>query len=385
MFNTSAKRLLCAAASFGGMETGCEHRLLAKKNANANDNADKDFNDHIAKYGESYNTEEEFRFRKAVFKNNNDKIKNENAKGNKFTLADNQFSTWTDEEFNNLLGLAEEEYEDMDDSRMLQGNSGKDKDSLERRRKKTCGTRRTPPCPEPEPTPEPEPSPEPTPVPTEDMMYQDWVAAGAVLPVKNQGGCGSCWAFGAIGAIEGDHFLKTGELVRLSEQQMVDCEPNWYGCGGGWHYAAIDYAIRNPLSKNEDYPYRATDQTCMDSSKPAHVRVTARKNVQNYSVSALKAELDNGPVGITVAAGNNYFRYYSSGILDSTNCPTRVDHVITAVGYGVEGGVEYLWALNQWGAGWGDSGYIKFAWGTDGTAGICGTMYRSYSATTGPL
>jgi len=213
------------------------------------------------------------------------------------------------------------------------------------------------------------------------MMYVDWVAAGAVLPVKNQGGCGSCWAFGAIGAIEGNHFIKTGELVRLSEQQMVDCEPDWYGCGGGWHNAAIDYAIDHPLAKNSDYPYRAADQTCKHSSSTAHVAVTQRKNVVNYSVAGMKAALDEGPVAITVAAGNNWFRYYSSGILDDDSCPTRADHVITAVGYGVEGGVEYLWALNQWGGNWGDNGYIKFAW-KDGTIGQCGTLYRSYWATT---
>jgi len=120
MFNTSAKRLLCAAASFGGFDdSGCEHRLLAKKNPKANDNADKEFNDHIAKFGESYNTAEEFRFRKAVFKSNQDKIKNVNANAKSYKLADNQFSTWTDEEFNNLLGLAEDIFEDEDDMRML--------------------------------------------------------------------------------------------------------------------------------------------------------------------------------------------------------------------------------------------------------------------------
>lgn len=212
-------------------------------------------------------------------------------------------------------------------------------------------------------------------------MYVDWRAAGAVWPMKNQGGCGSCWAFGASAAIEGNHFVNTGELVHVSEQQMVDCEPRWYGCGGGWHNAAMEYAKTHPMMLDSDYPYRATDQTCQHDDAQGVVRVTEVKAVTNRSVSALKAALDVGPVAITVSAGNNYFRYYSTGIMDSTSCLVSIDHVITAIGYGIEDGVEYLWAANQWGSNWGDSGYIKFAW-ADGTNGICGTMYRSYWAET---
>ena len=122
MFNTSAKRILCAVASFGGFsDSTCDHRELRRKEPKNDDN-DKEFNDHIAKFGESYQTQDEFRFRKAVFKNNKDKIKKVNEKSKSYKLADNQFSTWTDEEFNNLLGLAEDVSDDEDDRRMLRRN-----------------------------------------------------------------------------------------------------------------------------------------------------------------------------------------------------------------------------------------------------------------------
>lgn len=91
----------------------------------------------------------------------------------------------------------------------------------------------------------------------------DWRELGAVNPVMDQGQCGSCWAFSAIGAIEGAHFVKTKELLKLSEQQMVDCARDGYGsfgCGGGDEKAALRYAIQNPIETEETYPYTATDQ-----------------------------------------------------------------------------------------------------------------------------
>ena len=104
----------------------------------------------------------------------------------------------------------------------------------------------------------------------------------------DQGQCGSCWAFSAIGAIEGAHFVKTKELLKLSEQQMVDCARDGYssfGCGGGDEKAALRYAIQNPIETEENYPYTATDQQCKATTQSGRVLVTSVTLVTNNSPS----------------------------------------------------------------------------------------------------
>jgi C1A family cysteine protease len=106
----------------------------------------------------------------------------------------------------------------------------------------------------------------------------DWREQGAVNPVMDQGQCGSCWAFSAIGAIEGAHFVKTKELLKLSEQQMVDCARDDYGnfgCGGGDEKAGLRYAMKNPIDTEETYPYTATDQKCKETTQSGLVIVTS--------------------------------------------------------------------------------------------------------------
>lgn len=120
-------------------------------------------------------------------------------------------------------------------------------------------------------------------------MNIDWVAAGNMHPVKNQGGCGSCWAFAAATAMEGMQSIKTGmSAVRLSEQEAVDCAaPGYYGCNGGWMSAAWDFWRNNGAMENADYPYAGVDQTCMHDNNATLVYIGSRGQISTSTDDAI--------------------------------------------------------------------------------------------------
>ena len=124
------------------------------------------------------------------------------------------------------------------------------------------------------------------------------------------------------------------------------------------------------------YPYTAKDGTCKASKTKAQSFVSSYTNVKAYSADQLKAAIANGPVSVTIEADTYVFQLYTGGVLDSASCGTSLDHAVTAVGYGVENGVEYYLVRNSWGSGWGDHGYIKIATQASG-AGICGIQQIS--------
>jgi len=190
----------------------------------------------------------------------------------------------------------------------------------------------------------------------------DWITAGAVTPVKDQGQCGSCWAFSTVAAVEGWNFLKNGKLVSMSEQQLVDCSKDvCYGCQGGWPYKALEYVEKSGICSEADYKYTARDGQCKDSTCTPVVAPGAITTYLNISNEAdMLAAVAAGPVSVLVEADRSAFQYYHSGILDDTSCGTSIDHAITAVGYGTEGGKNYWNIKNSWGVSWGAKGYIRF-------------------------
>jgi len=189
----------------------------------------------------------------------------------------------------------------------------------------------------------------------------DWVSKGAVTGVKDQGQCGSCWAFSSTGSIEGAVFLKHGHLTSLSEQQLVDCSTSYgnAGCNGGLMDSAFKYVQANGLCLESAYPYSAKNGACKSSScaPSTDSKITGYKDV-THTENALGAAVDLTPVSIAIEADQSGFQLYKSGVFCGT-CGTSLDHGVLAVGYGDEGTSPYWKVKNSWGTSWGESGYIR--------------------------
>jgi len=203
----------------------------------------------------------------------------------------------------------------------------------------------------------------------------DWTAKGAVTPVKNQGQCGSCWAFSTTGSTEGVNAINGKGLISLSEQQLVDCSGSYgnEGCNGGLMDNAFQYIIANGgLCTEAAYPYTAVDGTCKTSCKKT-VTLSAYTDVKSDSDSALATAVAQQPVSVAIEADQASFQMYSGGVMTAA-CGTALDHGVLTVGYGSDGGVEYWKVKNSWGASWGESGYIRLGRGSNynGGAGQCG-------------
>ncbi|CAK4649498.1 unnamed protein product, partial [Aphanomyces euteiches] len=201
----------------------------------------------------------------------------------------------------------------------------------------------------------------------------DWSTSTCSSPVKDQGDCGNCWAFSAVGTAEFAHCIATGENLDLSEQQVTSCDKSSGGCDGGYPSAAIDYQHNGGICLESAYPYTSgtTGQTGSCQSRCAKKTLSIGETVQTEGEDSLVAALNKQPVSVVVEAGNEVWRNYKSGVV--TQCPGKQsDHAVIAVGYGTSTH-DYFKIKNSWGAQWGDSGYIYLQRGVGGK-GMCNVV-----------
>ena len=298
--------------------------------------ADFRFIHHVAHHNLSYATMAEFEARKEIFMAKDAEIQEINANPeHTFTVGHNQFSTWADWEMKQMLGY--------------RAFVGAAEGELEFN------------------------------MPTADSV--DWRTKGAVTPVKDQGQCGSCWAFSSTGAMEGAHQIASGDLVSLSEQELVDCDHlGSQGCNGGSMAGAFFWYKSNKSEAENQYTYTAKTGTCHSTDFTGLFNSKGFKQVTAKSSSALMASIQTGPTSVAIEADKAVFQQYTSGILNSTACGTQLDHGVLAVGYGSENGQNYYIVKNSWNTTWGDQGYIKIANNGDGD-GICGIQMAAVRPT----
>jgi len=292
------------------------------------------FADWAKANGKVYSSKEELVIRRSIYAANVAKVSAHNAANQGWTMAVNKFADLTGEEFKSTYASgyrAQEKVSKNVDLALLRSNA----------------------------------SALPTSV--------DWEAAGAVTPVKNQGQCGSCWAFSTTGSTEGAVFVSGKPLPVLSEQQLVDCsgsEGN-QGCNGGLMDYGFQYIINNKgIGSEASYPYTAKDGTCKKVASVATIK--SFKDVPTNSETALMTAIVQQPVSVAVEADQDSFQLYAGGVMTKA-CGTQLDHGVLAVGYGTQGTQDFYQVKNSWGADWGFKGYILLGRGAAfKAAGQCG-------------
>jgi len=207
----------------------------------------------------------------------------------------------------------------------------------------------------------------------------DWVTAGAVTPIKNQGQCGDCWAFSTTGSLEGVYEITTKNLTSFSEQQLTDCSDAYgnEGCNGGLMDDAFEYVEAKGIETEKQYPFVGVDQKCKYVASDVVFKITGYTDVPPSNNDDLQAAVAQQPISIGIDA--EAIMSYSSGIFDNKNCGTSLDHGVLIVGYGTTSGTDYWLVKNSWGTSWGMSGYIKFIRATGKGTAICGlNLQASY-------
>ncbi|KAG9334717.1 hypothetical protein JZ751_007252 [Albula glossodonta] len=208
----------------------------------------------------------------------------------------------------------------------------------------------------------------------------DWREKGYVTNVKMQGACGSCWAFSASGALEGQLMKTQGKLVSLSPQNLVDCSFKYgnKGCNGGFMHEAFQYVKDNQgIDSDSAYPYIGKEGPCKYSVASRAANCTGYRFVSEGDEGALKEALASvGPISVAIDATRPKFLFYRSGVYDDPTCTQKVNHGVLAVGYGTLGGQDYWLVKNSWGVTFGDQGYIRMARNKGNQCGIA--LYGCY-------
>ncbi|KAG5668407.1 hypothetical protein PVAND_016347 [Polypedilum vanderplanki] len=203
----------------------------------------------------------------------------------------------------------------------------------------------------------------------------DWVKSGLVNSIRNQGKCGSCWAFTAVGVADGA-LLKQGIKTRLSEQNLVDCSKANYGCDGGDAYSGLKFIASKGISSISDYPYTGKDGKCKNLKKVNFNLGNIKYEKLRGNENRLKDIVANfGPVGVAIDAADSFMNY-ESGVYNNPKCSKRANHAVLLVGYGRDEklNMDYWLVKNSWGTSWGENGYVRMARNKNNQCAIAGEV-----------
>lgn len=191
----------------------------------------------------------------------------------------------------------------------------------------------------------------------------DWRQHNYVTRVRQQGSCGSCWAFSAVGALEGQYRRATGELAELSPQNLLDCSSQWDSCRAGWPFHAFQYVMRSGISLETSYRYRGVKGPCY--AYPKYTKATCKNfySIQRGNELDLQRIIATyGPVSFAMSVNQNFYNYRSGIYSDALCSKTVLGHAMLIVGYGSDGpGRDYYIVKNSWDTWWGDHGYARVA------------------------
>lgn len=308
----------------------------------------KDFNSYLAKYNKTYSNTHEYYLRYYHYHTNIEYINQRNSLNLSYQLGINQFTDLSNDEFSEkykgYLGYLSNNY-------LYKFNKDRELHHFTLSGNNTYKT-------------------------------IDWRAENLVTDIKDQQDCGSCWAFSAVATMEGAWAKKHGTLISLSEQELVDCVSDCYGCDGGWPALAIEFIINGSKPNNSfilpnhntsnyshgvefegSYPYLGTDNDCSYNSSLVAANFSNLVEIPTDSVAHLyDALLSVGPISVAIDAELD-LQHYQSGIFESNTCSnTTLDHAVTAIGYGISSlGKKYYIIKNSWGTEWGMDGYVYFS------------------------